>query len=520
MSSFPLFDLENYTIPEDLLFEIPEEAAEYYQIIPLKKEGDTLSVGLVNPTDFKSQEAARFIGQQKGLKVKFYTITSDEFKKNIKRYHNLRHEVSRALDVIEEKEKKKEEKKKNEIDEKELFTEAPISKIVSVIFQHAVEGRSSDIHIEPLEERTRVRYRLDGVLYTSLLLPKDIHPAIVSRIKVLSNLKLDETRVPQDGRFRLFISGKKIDFRVSTLPTAYGEKVVLRLLDTSAGLLSFSDLGLVGYNQQTINEAIKKPFGMILLTGPTGAGKSTTLYAILRTLNKEGVNIISLEDPIEYLLEGVNQSQVKPEIDYTFASGLRSILRQDPDIIMVGEIRDEETAKLATHAALTGHLVLSTLHTNDAIGVIPRLIDMGVKPFLIPSSLALAASQRLLRRLCPKCKYSIEPPPEIKKMIEEELADIPEKTRRQLKIPTEIKIWRSKGCPYCLNRGTKGRIAIYETFYMTPELEKIIIAGPTEGKLRAEAERQGMITMKQDGIIKVLQGIVSLEEVMRVIEEE
>ncbi len=258
---------------------------------------------------------------------------------------------------------------------------------------------------------------------------------------------------------------------------------------------------------------------MILITGPTGAGKSTTLYAVLKILNKEGVNIISLEDPVEYLLRGVNQSQVKPEINYTFASGLRSILRQDPDIIMVGEIRDEETAQLATHAALTGHLVLSTLHTNDAIGVIPRLIDMGVKQFLIPSSLALAASQRLLRRLCPKCKYSTDPEPEVKKMIKQELENIPEVTRQQFNIPNEIKVWRAKGCPYCLNRGTKGRIAIYETLFMTPELEKIIIAGPTEEKLRNESKRQGMITMKQDGIIKALQGVVSLEEVMRVIEE-
>lgn len=518
MSSFKQFDLENYTIPENLLFEIPEEAAEYYKILPLDKKNNVLSVGLVDTNNFKSQEAARFIGQQKGLEIQFYIISPESFEKNIKRYHNLRHEVSQALSAIpEEEEQRKKEKSKTE---KELFTEAPISKIVSVIFQHAVEGKASDIHIEPLEERTRVRYRLDGILYTSLLLPKDIHRAIVSRIKVLSNLKLDETRVPQDGRFRSFINKKKIDFRVSTLPTSYGEKVVLRLLDSSTGLLSFDDLGLVGYNQNTINETIKKPFGMILITGPTGSGKSTTLYAVLKILNKEGVNIISLEDPVEYLLEGVNQSQVKPEIHYTFASGLRSILRQDPDIIMVGEIRDEETARLATHAALTGHLVLSTLHTNDAIGVIPRLMDMGVKPFLIPSSLAISASQRLLRRLCPKCKYSIDPPPKIKKMIEDELNSIPEQTRKQFDIPKEIKLWKAKGCPYCSNRGTKGRVAIYETFYMTPELEKIIIAGPTEEKLRNEANRQGMITMKQDGLIKAIQGIVSFEEVMRVIEEE
>ena len=518
MSTFQPFNLENYTIPEELLFEIPEEAAENYKILPLSldKEKNILKVGLVNPKDFKSQEAALFIGQQKGLEIQFYTISPESFEKNIRRYHDLRHEVNRALGNIS---KEEQEKKIQKSAEEELFTETPISKIVSVIFQHALDGKASDIHIEPLDEKTRVRYRLDGILYTSLLLPKNVHRAIISRIKVLANLKLDETRVPQDGRFRTLISGRKIDFRVSTLPTAYGEKIVLRLLDASTGLLGFKELGLVGSNQNSINETIKKPFGMILITGPTGAGKSTTLYAVLKTLDKESVNIISLEDPVEYLLEGINQSQVKPEIHYTFASGLRSILRQDPDIIMVGEIRDEETARLATHAALTGHLVLSTLHTNDAIGAIPRLIDMGVKPFLIPSSLILSASQRLLRRLCPKCKYPVDPPPEIKEMIEQELNDIPETTRRQFNIPKEIKIWRAKGCPYCLNRGTKGRIAIYETFSMTPELEKIIISGPTEEKLRDEAKRQGMITMKQDGIIKALQGIVSLEEVMRVIEE-
>ena len=388
--------------------------------------------------------------------------------------------------------------------------------------RHAQEGRASDIHIEPTENNLKIRFRVDGVLYTSLILPRSIQSSVVSRIKILSSMKIDETRIPQDGRFHSVIDSKKIDFRVSTFPTYFGEKVVLRLLDPTVGILTFDQLGIQSHNRRLLEEAIDRPFGMILVTGPTGSGKTTTLYAVLRVLNEDAVNIVSLEDPVEYFVEGVSQSQVRPEINYTFASGLRSILRQDPDIIMVGEIRDRETADLATHAALTGHIVLSTLHTNDALGVIPRLMDMGVQGFLIPSSLNLAMSQRLIRRLCNECKKEIEPPPKIKEVIVKELEGLSEEGKTFLadqKIDSkEIKIWHSPGCKFCAQKGTKGRIAIHEALSMTPQLEKIIIEGVTEAKINEEAMRQGMITMKQDGVIKVLQGLVSFEELMGAVE--
>src|SRR4030043_922255 len=317
--------------------------------------------------------------------------------------------------------------------EKRMAVEAPVSKIVDVMLRYAQEGRASDIHIEPYEKDVKARFRVDGVLHTSLVLPKNIHSAIVSRIKILSNMKIDETRVPQDGRFQSVIDNKKIDFRVSSLPVTQGEKVVMRLLDPTTGLMGFEELGLTGRNLDLLKKGIFQPFGMVVLTGPTGSGKSTTLYAILKELNQEGTNIISLEDPVEYYIEGVNQSQIRPEINFTFATGLRSILRQDPDIIMVGWIRDSETAGLAVHAALTGHIMLSTLHTNNAVGVIPRLIDMGVSSFLIPSALNLSMSQRLVRRLCPECKKQIVPPPKVSEMIKREFERMSPQARAEIK---------------------------------------------------------------------------------------
>ncbi|PJE58025.1 MAG: hypothetical protein COU81_03015, partial [Candidatus Portnoybacteria bacterium CG10_big_fil_rev_8_21_14_0_10_36_7] len=307
-------------------------------------------------------------------------------------------------------------------------------------------------------------------------------------------------------------------FRVSVLPTAHGEKVAMRLLDPKIGLMGFEQLGLSGKNLDILKRGIAKPFGMILLTGPTGSGKTTTLYAILNTVNQEGINIISLEDPVEYYIEGVNQSQIRPEIDYTFASGLRSILRQDPDVIMVGEIRDEETASLAVHAALTGHIVFSTLHTNDAIGVIPRLLDMKVGGFLLPSVINVAIAQRLLRRLCEHCKKPVAAEDHIRQIIELELESITEATKKEYNLSKELMIYKAPGCKYCANKGTQGRIAIYEMLEMSSELEKIILGVVSETKIREEAKRQGMITMKQDGIIKALQGLVSFEEVMGAVE--
>jgi len=362
-------------------------------------------------------------------------------------------------------------------------------------------------------------------LQTYLVLPLKVHQAIVARIKILSNLKIDEVRIPQDGRFSTRLDEKDVDFRVSTFPTTQGEKVVIRVLDPSRGMLSLEELGLAGRNIRMIKEAIDKPYGMLLSTGPTGAGKSTTLYAIMRILNEEGVNIVSLEDPVEYYMEGVSQSQVRPEIGYTFANGLRSIVRQDPDIIMVGEIRDEETASLATHAALTGHIVLSSLHTTNAVGTIPRLIDLGVQAYLIPPSLSVSMAQRLVRKLCPECKKEVKPKPEIAEMILKEIESlVPENKKEFFKEKSitqkSISIWEPVGCKKCNFKGYSGRIGVFEILTMTDQLSEIILREPGEVKIWEESRRQGMITMKQDGILKVVAGLTSLEEVIRVAEEK
>jgi len=520
----PFIDLVGREISVEILKEIPEDAANFYKFIPLNRDKNILEVGMVNPDDLKAKEALRFITRQSGLETKIFIITPTGFKNVLKQYRTLRGEVKKALEELEE-ELETEGKirpfqgRAEEI-ARQIVAEAPITKIVAVILRHAIEGRASDVHIEPIEDNVKVRFRVDGILYTSLILPKDIQLAVVSRIKILSNLKIDETRVPQDGRFHTVVGGKKIDFRVSTFPTMGGEKVVLRILDPSAGLKDFAQLGLQGHNLETLKTNIKQPFGMILVTGPTGSGKTTTLYAILNELNQEGVNIVSLEDPVEYYIQGINQSQIRPEINYTFASGLRHILRQDPDIIMVGEIRDEETANLAIHAALTGHIVLSTLHTNDAIGAIPRLVDMGIGPFLLPSSLNLIIAQRLTRRLCPDCKKEIAVSPQVTRVIKEEIAKLSPEQQKNLSAEEPFKTYRPVGCKFCGGKGTKGRVALFEILEMTPQLEEIINKDLSESKIKEEAKRQGMITMKQDGVIKVLQGLISFEEMLRVVEEQ
>jgi type IV pilus assembly protein PilB len=520
----PLREVSPEDVPLKILEIIPEESAKYYQMIPIGKKDDLLEVGMVYPEDLKAQEALKFLTRQEKVNYQVFIITPTTLNNLLKQYRTLKKEVSRALEELEEEIKI--EKVRVEplagAELERLVEEAPISKVVAVILRHAVEGGASDIHIEPTREKLRVRFRLDGVLHSSLLLPIRIHPAVVARVKILANLKIDEMRVPQDGRFSTKFDGKDVDFRVSSFPTTMGEKIAIRVLDPSKGLLELEDLGLVGRNLKAIKEAVEKPYGMILATGPTGSGKTTTLYAIMRILNEEGVNIISLEDPVEYYMEGVNQSQMRPEIGYSFASGLRSVVRQDPDIIMVGEIRDEETASLATHAALTGHVVLSTLHTNNAIGTIPRLIDLGIKPYLIPPTLSISLAQRLVRRLCPDCKEKIKPTEKIKDLILTELEAIPDRAKEELKIkiPKDFTIFRPKGCKKCRFSGYSGRIAVFEVLAMTDTLAELILKEPTEVKILEEAKNQGMITMKQDGILKVLEGLTSIEEVLRVAEEK
>lgn len=485
-------------------------------MIPLSFDGNILDVGLVNPNDVKAQEALNFLASRNNLTARVFKISEDDWAQLIKQYSGLKEEVSEALEGLRKELAEERTKLPEMIPRAGKAEEAPVIRMVETILKHGIGSKASDIHIEPLMKKLRIRFRFDGVLQTVVVLPVEIAPAIVARVKILSNLKIDETRRPQDGRFTTMADEREVDLRVAALPTVRGEKVTMRILDPSIGLKTLPELGIVGHNLEVIERGIKKPFGMILMTGPTGSGKSTTIYGILQILNSESVNIISLEDPVEYFVEGVNQSQIRPELGYTFANGLRQILRQDPNIIVVGEIRDAETAGLATQAALTGHLVLSTLHTNDAVGVIPRLINMGVESYLIPSALNIALAQRLVRRLCPDCKKEIEAPEPIKKIILSAIDSMPEESRLKVK-PEEIKIYKPVGCPKCGNKGTKGRIAVFELLEMTPSLEEIIISGPTESKIKAEAKRQGMVTMFQDGIRKILEGVIGFDELIQVV---
>jgi type IV pilus assembly protein PilB len=513
----PYADLEKITVKEEILKEFSEETVRQYKFIPFEKNEKILKVGLVDPEDNEALEVLRFIGTRRGINIENYLISQASFAHVLKQYQNIKRRVEEALKELEHQtSQEKQPKERKTIFAEPMAAEAPISKIVGVVIRYGVENQASDIHIEPLEKSVKIRFRVDGMLHTSLYLEKEVLQSIVTRVKILCRLKIDETRVPQDGRFHVRMDEIKIDFRVSTLPTANGEKVVLRILDPTAGIYDLKGLGLSGRNLKVVQKAIKSPYGMLLSSGPTGSGKTTTLYTVLNILNQETVNIISLEDPIEYFMEGINQSQVKPDIGYTFASGLRHILRQDPDIIMVGEIRDQETASLATHAALTGHLLLSTVHTKNAIGIIPRLVDMGVEKYLLPSTLSIGVAQRLGRRLCQDCKEPYEPSAEIQENIQKTLAEIPASEKEDLPSEGPYKLYKAPGCKYCHNEGTKGRIGIFEILEMTPQLEDIIMTNPTDTKLREEGKRQGMITMYQDAILKALRGLISFEEVLRI----
>jgi type IV pilus assembly protein PilB len=508
-------------VSPDIISLVPYEAAKKYKFVPLEKDGKTLRVGVVDMDDIEVQNALQFMAEKNRLTIELINISEKDFKTALEAYTSPTFTITKALESIskEEKDKKIDKTETQRQKQEDILRDAPVAKIVEVILRNAIEGMASDIHIEPLEDNVRVRYRQDGILHNSLVLPKKIGPAIVSRIKILSNLKIDERRKPQDGRFRVIEKGKQIDLRVSSLPVSMGEKMVMRVLDKEKGLIDLENLGVRGRNYKIVKESVFEPYGMILITGPTGSGKSTTLYSILKILNKEGVNIVTLEDPVEYAIEGINQSQVKPEIGYTFAAGLRSILRQDPDIIMVGEIRDKETAELAVHAALTGHVVLSTLHTNDSIGAIPRLIDMGVEAFLISSALRTIVAQRLVRRICPHCKEELQMTEAMRVTMEKILAQIPEEEKKSVDLSKGVKAYKGKGCPKCGGSGTKGRLGIFEVFYLDSEVANLMGERVEEDDLRKIATKQKMITMKQDGILKVMSGETTLEEVERVTEE-
>jgi type IV pilus assembly protein PilB len=483
--------------------------------VPLSLENGLLVVGMLHPDDAKAQEAIKFIARRSRFSLGVYLISYGDWQAALRQYSPYDSEIARAVQSMNIKTGNV--RPITNLEEGVTGEEAPIVKIVGDTFREAVASRASDVHIEPQEKSLRIRFRIDGELVEKKSLPMELAQPIISRIKVISNLKIDESRVPQDGRFRARIFDKNIDFRVGTFPTALGEKVAIRVLDTATGLKSFANLRFLYRNFEIVKTGLLKPFGMILLTGPTGSGKTTTLYAFLQELNREGVNIVSLEDPVEYFVEGVNQSQVRPEIGYDFGSGLREILRQDPDIVMVGEIRDDETASLAVQAALTGHVVLSTLHTNNAAGIIPRLLDMKVEPFLIPVSLNLMLSQRLLGTLCPDCKAPDPAPENVEAAIGRALVGLPAEVREKYHPPYQI--YHAKGCATCKGRGVLGREAIFEVFAMTPELEAIVNKEPSVQKITGEAKRQGMLTLRQDGVIKALEGFFAMEEVLRETEE-
>jgi len=520
--NLPYIDLRAKTISKEAAEVASKETVANYKFVPFELEKDVLRVALTDPTNLGALEALEFLAQKKKIRVELFITSVSSFQYIFRKTGNITKEVSSALEEVAEKEKAEEGKKSVKTEEpveQKIVDEAPISKIVDVIIRHAIEAHASDIHIEPSEEDLRVRYRIDGVLHSSLILPKTVHPAIVSRIKILSNLKIDEQRLPQDGRFHINLDGHPIDFRVSTFPTVVGEKIVLRILDKSGGAPTFEELGITGRRLEIMEEAILKPHGMFLITGPTGSGKSTTLYSILSLLNKPGVNIVTLEDPVEYFIDGVNQAQIKPEIGLTFASGLRSILRQDPNIIMVGEIRDQETADLAVNSALTGHLVFSTLHTNSAIGAIPRLIDMGIEPFLLTASLNLLSAQRLVRKICEKCKTEVKPSPEIEKIIKEEMVTVDKSELQGLDLK-DIKVFMGRGCPACGNSGYKGRIGIYEAVALSKGMQGMVNERQPAIKILEYAlKEEKMILMRQDGIIKALRGVTTAEEVIRVTKE-
>jgi type IV pilus assembly protein PilB len=520
---FPFVDLMGQKIDQEILNIIPKSVAENYQVLAYGKDGTQVNVAYVDPMNSQAVEAIGFLMAERSMVAMPAVTTPAGYRDIMRQYGALKKEVSAVLETAQAEVETTEKEKELEAEETkmdEVIKGAPVSRIVSVIMRYAVEAKASDIHVEPWGKDTRVRYRIDGVLRTLLTLPNYLHSAIVSRIKVLAILKLDETRVPQDGRISQVIGGKNIDFRISTLPVVNNEKVVMRVLDTSTGVPTLDGLGFRKKYRDALKAESKKPHGMILITGPTGSGKSTTLLTLLAMINDEGINISTLEDPVEYFMPGVNQSQIRPEINFTFAAGLRALLRQDPNVIMVGEIRDQETGELAIHAALTGHMIFSTIHTNDAFGVIPRLTDMGVEPFLLSATLNLIIAQRLSRKICEHCKIEAEVPENLVQMVRETLADVPEDYFPPgVKLAGKLTFYKGKGCVRCSDTGYIGRSAIAEIITVTPEIARLMNKGFPIAEVKAEVKRQGWITMRQDAILKTLEGITTIDEVLRLARE-
>ncbi len=519
--SMPIKKVMTKALSFEGLKYIPEDAASHYHFAPISLKDGILEVGVTDPENVGALDALQFISAKLNIPFKIFLITKSDYKSIMENYKGVTGAVIGELQEMETEELTS-AKEMNEAvlsndlktikpgEEAKIVESAPVIKIVAVILRNAIEGGASDIHIEFTGEKVKVRYRVDGILHTTIVLPPNVYSGIVARIKVLSKLRLDEKRKPQDGGFSANFDGRKIDFRVSTMPAYYGEKVVLRILDSEHGVKPLDSLGLSKRNLAMVRECIAKPYGLILITGPTGSGKSTTLYSMINELDKEKSNIVSLEDPVEYHIPDINQSQMMPEIGYNFASGLRSILRQDPDIIMVGEIRDKETAQLAIQAALTGHLVLSTLHTNNAIGAVPRLIDMGVDPYLIAPTLILSVAQRLSRLTCASSKKLVPMDLSIKGQLEKALADLPPEFMSEIKIGNEM--YETVPSPECPS-GTRGRIAVYEMFKVDNEMQGVILKNPVGSEIYKSARKKGMLMMQEDAMLKAIDGMIPFSEV-------
>ena len=509
--------------PQDAGFEIlkyiEEDAARHYKFVPIGFAEGVLSIGVTEPENIESMNALQFISSKLGVPFKVFLISLSDFLSVVENYKAVSNEVGRAVgELNSELELANKEVAKSrgsvatspEKKEETIVEDAPIIKIVAVIIDHAVSGAASDIHIENTGEAVKVRYRVDGTLHTTLVLPINSFDGIIARIKILAKLRLDEKRRPQDGSFATMIEGRKIEFRVSTFPAYFGEKIVMRILDSERGVKSVEDLDLHPDHLAMVKVALEKPYGLILISGPTGSGKSTTLYSMLSAVDREGANVVSLEDPVEYQIPGVTQSQVMPEIGYTFASGLRSILRQDPNIIMVGEIRDKETAQLAIQAALTGHLVFSTIHTNNSIGIVPRLIDMGIDPYLIAPTLVLAMAQRLVRRVHPSARKEVPLDEITREFIKQEFKDLTPEQYAKLGVGEKMyEVHGSSEVP----SGTKGRIAVFEMFLIDKDIQQVILSNAGEAELYKLCRTKGLITLREDALLKALEGKVMLQEV-------
>jgi len=534
-ADIPYIEIDPKDIPQDVLNKIPERVARQYSAVIFKIDEDGLiHIAMDDPDDI---QAVNFIEKQIGTNTKIYVASLDNILLCLENYRgDVNKELNDVIDIQRE-----DDGSVSQVAESEFAEDSPIAQTVNLLLEYAIRSQASDVHIEPREEYVQVRYRIDGVLKEVNRLPRNVLGALVSRIKILSNLKIDEHRVPQDGRFKVKIASKQYALRVSTLPIADGEKVVMRILDESNQAITLEQLGYWGHSLEIIHEAMTEPNGMVLVTGPTGSGKSTSLFSMLTILNKPDVNISTIEDPVEYKILGVNQTQTNSKAGMTFANGLRALLRQDPNIIMVGEMRDGETANLGVQAALTGHLVFTTLHTNNAATCLPRLLDMGIEPFLIASTVKAVVGQRLVRRLCMNCRQSYTPQPdEIEAVthmfnlkdgqsfahiheLEQQASDqaVGGETAFGTDEKTIKTLWKAapEGCDECAHTGYKGRIGIYEVLGNTIPMQKLIVANATSNQIQDQAIQEGMVTMQTDGLIKALRGNTTVAEVLRVTKE-